>query len=189
MSDTGRIARAIEFARRSHEGSFRKGTDIPYINHPLEVFDIVKGMTDDEDVIIAALLHDVVEDTPCSVSDIEEMFGARVAELVKAESEDKRRDLPPESTWKIRKTESIEHLRKSPIDVKIIALADKLSNMRATQKQYAIKGEDMWKCFNEKNHSVQGWYYYSIADAVKELSDTKEWKEYLSLCEDVFSEK
>lgn len=186
MAESVRVQNAIEFARKAHEGAVRKGTSVPYITHPLEVYDIVKNMTGDEDVIIAAVLHDVVEDTAFGVSDIEDMFGPRVAEIVCAESENKRRDLPAEATWKIRKTESLNHLRHASLEVKMIALADKLSNMRATAKQFEIKGVSMWQCFNEKDHNVQGWYYLSVADAVSELSDTKEWQEYRELCRKVF---
>ena len=73
---------AIEYAKKAHEGQTRKGSDVPYIEHPLEVADIVKTMTDDEAVWAAAVLHDTVEDTPASYESIKALFGKEVAELV-----------------------------------------------------------------------------------------------------------
>ena len=93
------LDRAIVYAVKAHEGQFRKGTDIPYILHPLEAAAIVGTMTADEAVIAGAVLHDAVEDTDATVEEIRERFGERVAALVAAESEDKRSDLPAASTW------------------------------------------------------------------------------------------
>ena len=107
MNITQRYREALTFAHTAHEGAVRKGTDVPYITHPLETAAIAAEMTDDEDIIIAALLHDVIEDTKYSKKDIEVRFGSRVAELVLEESEDKRRGLSPASTWQLRKQETI----------------------------------------------------------------------------------
>ena len=97
------IEKAIRFAVTAHEGTKRKGKDRPYILHPIEVMSIVAGMTEDEEVIAAAVLHDTVEDTAVTAADIELEFGPRVAKLVIAESEDKMKGLPAGASWKLRK--------------------------------------------------------------------------------------
>ena len=99
------IREAAEFAEKAHRGSFRKGSNIPYITHPLETAVIASMMSDDEEVIAAALLHDTIEDAGVSYGELKEHFGRRVADLVAEESEDKTK------TWMERKGRTIEHLR------------------------------------------------------------------------------
>ena len=95
------IEEAAEFAREAHRGMFRKGTEIPYIVHPIETAVIVASFTDDEEVIAAALLHDVVEDTDVTGEELEHRFGPRVAGLVMAESEDKSRSWQERNIWSL----------------------------------------------------------------------------------------
>ena len=90
-----KVTKAIEFAAMAHDGMVRKKDKTPYILHPLEAAVIVGSMTDDRDVISAAVLHDVVEDTDITIEEIEERFGSRVRALVESETEDKRAELPP----------------------------------------------------------------------------------------------
>ena len=80
------INRATEFATRAHEGQVRKGTKRPYIVHPVEVADIVSTMTQDEEIISAAVLHDTIEDTDVTYEDIKAEFGEKIAEIVAGES-------------------------------------------------------------------------------------------------------
>ena len=184
--DTSRIGKAMEFASVAHAGQHRKGTDVPYITHPVETAFIVMTLTADEDVIIAALLHDVVEDTKYSLDDIRERFGERVAELVDWESEDKMRHLPAADSWKARKKSSLQELKVAPVEAKMICLGDKISNMRASAERYAIEKEVMWQAFNQKNPKEQEWYYRSIMDCISEFKNTEAYKEYASLCDKVF---
>ena len=136
------VNRAIEFATKAHEGQLRKGTSRPYIVHPIEVGDIVSTMTRDEEIISAAILHDTIEDCEGITKEIlEEQFSERVANIVAQESEDKSK------SWIDRKTATINHLRVAPIEVKIIGLADKLSNMRDINRDYPVCGEELWKRF------------------------------------------
>ncbi len=181
-----RYKKALEYAAEAHKGAVRKGTDIPYIEHAVETAQLVSTMTDDEDVIIAALLHDVIEDTSCTAQDIADKFGDRVASLVLLESENKRRGQSAAETWLVRKRETIEHLKNAGFEVKLIALADKLSNMRLSLARYKNEGDGMWRHFNEKSKERQGWYYKSIALATKEFADTPMWQEYVRLCKEVF---
>lgn len=180
------VTRATKFAADAHDGMLRKGSSLPYIVHPMEAAAIVSGLTDDAEIIAAAILHDVVEDTSVTAEDICEEFGERVAELVKGESENKREGLPAELTWRIRKEEHIAHLTESCIEMKMIALGDKLSNIRSLKRDYAILGEELWQRFNQKDKAQHGWYYRSMRDAVSELRDTLAWKELDSLIKEIF---
>ena len=181
--------RAIVFATRAHSGTYRKGTSIPYIVHPIEAAAIVSTMTADPDMIAAAVLHDVVEDTDATVEEISFFFSERIARLVEAESENKRKDLPPQETWMVRKMETLEFLRtKADREAKILALADKLSNMRAIHRDQNTVGDKLWERFNEKDKSKHGWMYRQVANALSELSDTFAWQEYDELVRKTFEE-
>ena len=182
------LNRAIEFAVKVHSGMTRKDTDTPYILHPMEAGAICGTMTTDREVIAAALLHDVVEDTPTTIEDVEELFGKRVAHIVAGCSEDKREEIPAENTWKIRKQETIEHLSSiDDIDIEMVALSDKLSNLRSVYRDLVTIGDDLWNRFNEKDPKEHAWYYASIARALSDdLRDTFAWQEYHALVEATF---
>ena len=180
------LDQALEFAIKAHEGQFRKGTQIPYILHPMEAAAIVGTMTNDDEVIAAAALHDVVEDTDTTVETVVELFGERIGSFVASESENKREDIPAESTWKIRKKETLDHLKIAPIEVKIITLGDKLSNMRAIYQDYHKIGDRLWQRFNQKDKAEHYWYYSSIAKNLSELCDYQAYKEYCRLIEKTF---
>ena len=100
--------RAIQFATAAHAGMTRKANDTPYIVHPLEVAAIAASLTNDEDVLCAAVLHDTVEDTGVELIDLAFLFGDRVAYLVDTETEDKLPGLPKKETWQRRKELSLE---------------------------------------------------------------------------------
>ena len=180
------LNKAIEFATKVHEGQVRKGTTIPYILHPLESATIVGTMTTDDEIIAGAVLHDVVEDTDTTVEQVEMLFGKRVAELVASESEDKRENLPAQSTWKVRKQETLDHLKSATIDVKMITLGDKLSNIRAIYRDYTTIGDELWERFNQKDKNEHYWYYLGIADCLIELKDYHAYKEYCKLIDKTF---
>lgn len=180
------LNRAILFATHVHGGQFRKKTKIPYILHPLEAAAIVGTMTTDDEILAGAVLHDVVEDTDTTVEQVRGLFGERVAALVAAESEDKRADRPAETTWKIRKQETLDHLKTAPMDVKMITLGDKLSNVRAIYRDHNILGDDLWQRFNQKDKSQQYWYYKSIALCLSDLAEFQAYQEYSDLVERAF---
>ena len=183
------LDQAIIFATKAHEGQFRKGTQIPYILHPMEAAAIVGTMTTDEEIIAGAVLHDVVEDTDTTVDDVINLFGARIGSLVASESENKREALPAESTWKIRKQETLDHLKTASIEVKMITLGDKLSNVRAIYRDYMTIGDVLWQRFNQKDKAEHYWYYFSIAECVSELCDYLVYKEYCQLVEKTFKQQ
>ena len=175
------IDKALDFCVEAHEGQFRKGTRRPYIVHPIEVADIVTYITQDEEIITAALLHDTIEDCEGITKEvIEEEFGKRVADLVASESEDKSK------TWIERKGYTIERLKNEPWEVKVIALADKLSNLRSIDRDYLLVGDELWNRFRMKDKKMIGWYYKGLRDSLKELKDLDAYKEYSALVDKVF---
>lgn len=181
------VSEAIAFAVKAHDGMRRKKSEAPYILHPMEAAVIVGTMTDDQNLIAAAALHDVVEDANITIDEIEEKFGKRVRELVESETEDKRADLPPESTWRIRKEESLAVLKNTEdIGILMVWLGDKLANMRAIYRDFKAEGVSMWQRFNQKDPDEQAWYYRSIVKLSERLSDTSAWLEYKALTELVF---
>ena len=181
------VSEAIAFAVKAHDGMRRKKSDCPYILHPMEAAVIVGTMTDDQNLISAAVLHDVVEDADITIEEIEKRFGKRVRELVESETEDKRADLPPASTWRIRKEESLEVLKNTEdVGVLMVWIGDKLANMRAIYRDFKVEGNEMWQKFNQKDVNEQAWYYRSIATLTKALCDTSAWLEYKTLTELVF---
>ena len=181
------VSEAIVFAAKAHDGMRRKKSQAPYILHPMEAAVIVGTMTDDQDLIAAAALHDVVEDADITIAQIEQRFGKRVRELVGSETEDKRADLPPAETWRIRKEESLAVLKNTDdMGVLMVWLGDKLANMRSIYRDFKIEGHAMWQRFNQKDVSQQAWYYCSIARLTERLSDTSAWLEYKTLTELVF---
>ena len=181
------VSEAVAFAVKAHDGMRRKKSNAPYILHPMEAAVIVGTMTDDPDLIAAAVLHDVVEDAGITIEEVEERFGKRVRDLVAAETEDKREDRPPSDTWRIRKEESLAVLKNADdIAVLMVWLGDKLANMRSVYRDWKVEGDAMWQRFNQKDVKEQAWYYKSIASLTERLSHTSAWLEYKTLTEIVF---
>ena len=181
------VSEAIAFAVKAHDGMRRKKSEAPYILHPMEAAVIVGTMTDDQNLIAAAALHDVVEDAGISIEEIEEKFGKRVCVLVASETEDKRADLPPAETWRMRKEESLAVLKNTEDPaVLMVWLGDKLANMRAIYRDFKAEGVAIWQRFNQKDVNEQAWYYRSIATLTERLSDTSAWIEYKTLTDLVF---
>lgn len=178
---------ALRFARYAHKGVTRKGLEtMPYVLHPLEAALVVLTLTEELEVVVAALLHDVVEDTDFTSEDVELLFGAYVAELVAHESEDKHPDRPAAETWRLRKETALQELVQAPLEAKMVCLGDKLSNIRQTVITYADKGDAMWVDFNQKDPAQQAWYYKGIGKALSQLEHTAAYQEYLECCKRVF---
>lgn len=187
--DAVRLKRAVDFAREAHAGDFRKGTKDPYIVHPFEVCCIASSATEDVDVLITALLHDVVEDTDHNVEEIIELFGERVAGFVSDESEDKMDNLPKSLSWLIRKEKFIDHLSQAPIESQTVCMSDKVSNLRAMAKDYKEKGDGMWEIFHQKDPVRHAWYYRSIAQTLfKNLGKSTPFREYVELYHYIFED-
>ncbi|MBN2089520.1 bifunctional (p)ppGpp synthetase/guanosine-3',5'-bis(diphosphate) 3'-pyrophosphohydrolase [candidate division KSB1 bacterium] len=152
------LFKAIEFAAKAHTGQFRKGSRVPYIIHPLQVGKILIEANCEEEIIIAGILHDTVEDTPVELIDIEKLFGKRVADLVAGASEPNKSD-----SWENRKQHTINFLKTAPMDVVQIMLADKLDNIRTTAKEYQKVGEEFWNRF-KRPRPQQKWYHESLRE-------------------------
>ncbi|MBR4727208.1 MAG: bifunctional (p)ppGpp synthetase/guanosine-3',5'-bis(diphosphate) 3'-pyrophosphohydrolase [Clostridia bacterium] len=180
---------AVQFAMEAHRGQKRKDGSV-YILHPLEVATIVGTLTNDEALLAAAVLHDTVEDTDVTADDLLRTFGPRVAELVACETEDKRPDMDPRDSWRIRKEESLEVLGRSDTAVKILWLGDKLSNLRALSRTHEKIGDAVFARFNESDPKKQRWYHASVLNEIRELSDSPAYREYEALIHRIFdSEK
>ena len=186
--DSTLLDRAIIFAVNAHRNTERRGKGFPYIVHPLEAVEIVATITPDQELLAAAALHDTIEDTDVTVEDIRREFGNRVAELVYAESDRFTQGVSEEDSWHERKQAAINRLAAAPHDAKIVAMGDKLSNMRAIYRDYMVKGDELWKIFHAKDKASHEWHYRGLADSLKELSDTFAYQEFMSLIDKVFKQ-
>ncbi len=181
--DNRRLNQAIRFAVDHHAGQLRKGTTRPYIVHPLEVMNILMRMNADIDLMIAGVLHDTVEDTDASIGEIVEQFGADVGALVGAHSEDKRK------TWQERKSHAIQELRRADRRLKMLVMADKVSNLRSIAADFRKLGDELWTRFNAPVEQ-QSWYYSEIQDALLSMQGSEDTRdvywEMVTLYKDVF---
>ena len=186
--DTTLLDRAIVFAVHAHAGTERRGKGFPYIVHPMEAVEIVATMTHDQELLAAAALHDTVEDTDVTIEQIRDEFGDRVASFVAAESDEPHQRLDSIENWRARKQAAIDRLAHASYDTKMVALGDKLSNMRAIARDYAEQGDKLWNIFHSKDPKDHEWHYRGLADALSELRDTFAYKEFKKLIEKVFRE-
>lgn len=152
------IFHAIEFAARAHHGQYRKASPLPYIIHPLNVARILIECGAPDEIVIAAVLHDVVEDTKVTLDQVRAEFGQEVARLVEGMSEPDRKD-----TWENRKRGTLKFLENAPQDLLLIELADKLDNIREISNDIAREGDAVWKRFN-RGRDRQEWLYEQLAD-------------------------
>ena len=180
------IEKAAAFALCAHQGQVRKQTDTPYIMHPLEAAVTAQALTDDHEIIAAAVLHDVIEDSDCTKEELVEEFGERIAFIVNEVSENKMAHLPSEETWKQRKQEAVCRLKVSGLPVKTVVLCDKLSNIRAMHRDFRKIGDELWLRFSQKDKSMHEWYCKAVLSELGEFSQTPEYKELRDLISEVF---
>lgn len=184
--DTELLDRAIVFAVRAHAGTERRGKGFPYIVHPMEAVEIVATMTPDQELLAAAALHDTVEDTDVTVEQIRAEFGDRIASLVASESDTPVQGVSPEESWRIRKQAAIDRLAAASLDAKMVALGDKLSNMRAIARDYAMQGDALWNLLRVKERKDHEWHYRGLAESLRELHGTFAYQEFEQLINQVF---
>jgi (p)ppGpp synthase/HD superfamily hydrolase len=154
------IFEAIRFAAEAHTGQYRKGTKVPYIVHPLGVVRTLIDAGCGEPVVVAGVLHDVVEDTSHTLEELRGRFGPRVAELVAACTEPNHFF----DTWERRKRHTVEMLADTEDhDVLMVAIADKLDNIQDLRDDLALRGEIAWRRFN-RGREKQRWYYESLEE-------------------------
>ncbi len=180
------LDRAITFAVKAHAGTERRGKGFPYIVHPMEAMEIVSTMTSDQELLAAAALHDTIEDTDVTVEQLRVLFGERIASIVAAESDSVIEGMNEEESWHTRKLEGIERLRRASRDIKVVALGDKLSNMRSIARDYAVQGDRLWSLFHVSDPTEHAWRYHALAEALEELAGTAAYDEFVSLIENVF---
>ena len=186
MENTLILTQAITFAAKAHNGQKRKGSGLPYILHPMEAAAIAGTMTEDPEILAAAVLHDVIEDCGVAEEDLRRVFSDRIAKLVAFQSE--KEEPNPQASWQRRKLRTINHLRIAQRDDLILTLSDKLSNLRSMDRDLRAQGPSFWQRFNQTNPSMHHWYYASIAGALEPLQEEDAYKEYISLIGKVFGQ-
>lgn len=188
------VSKALVFATEHHQHQHRKGTKIPYMVHLLNVCKLVAENNCSDEVLAAALLHDVVGDTDVTIEEVEAQFGKKVAEIVRGATELEKlekRAIEKKSTWQERKEHTIHFLQhEATIDQLLVSGADKLDNLRSIVHDHKKIGEKIWSRFNASKEQ-QAWYFTSIAiilmDKGKESSLLPEMgREMIDLCENVF---
>lgn len=167
LLDNARLNAAILFAAEKHAGQLRKTSTLPYILHPLETLNILAAMRVDTNLMIAGVLHDTLEDTDATYDDLYARFGTDVADLVLAHTDQ------PQKNWLERKTAEIQAATNSSIRVKMLILADKVSNLRTMARDEKVLGEKLWDCFSQPKEK-QAWFYHEVLQGLSPLSNILE---------------
>ena len=183
--DTSLFDRAVRLAVEAHRGVERKGKGYPFIIHPMEAATIVASVTNDPEMLAAALLPHTVEDSGVTIEQIREQFGERVARLVQHET----CPLPKGAPWRERKQAQADLIAASPFDNKVVSLGDKLSNLRTLSDDYCLIGDQLWQRFKAPNGKTDiAWYYRLLAEVLSDLSDTLPYQEFILLLNKTFGE-
>jgi (p)ppGpp synthase/HD superfamily hydrolase len=155
-----RFLRAFDFAAEKHAGQTRKASTTPYIAHLMGVSSLVLEFGGDEDMAIAALLHDVVEDCGGApvLREVRRRFGSRVAKIVDGCTDS---DTDPKPPWRERKETYIRHLKEADEETRLVSAADKLNNVRSILSDYREVGESIWARFNGGREGTL-WYYRAL---------------------------
>ncbi len=176
------VDRAIVLAAQAHDGQYRKsspdahrhargdpagggtlyreGAVVPYISHPYAVGMLLSQAGCPEEIVAAGILHDTVEDTPVTLDYLRETFGDRVARIVEGCSEPDK-----SATWEARKEHTLRYLRTAPHEVRLVACADKLHNVRTIAASRKDVGEDVWSRF-KRGRAEQEWYYRGLVEVL-----------------------
>lgn len=181
-----RLYEAYAYAAKAHQGQYRKKTQTPYFAHIITTMNYAVELTQDTEVLQAAILHDTVEDTWVTFDDLRRMFGDRVARLVETETENKRRDMPAAQTWEIRKKETIAHLKNASSDAKMIVLADKTANLESIAREQHYLGVEIWEKFNQPDKAKQEWYFRAVREQLAEFYGTSVMQVYDQYLEILF---
>lgn len=185
--DTSFLDKALRFAITAHGGVERRGKGLPYIVHPMEAVAIVASITPDQELLAAAALHDVIEDTDYTEEDIRKEFGERVAKLVASESDLIVEGKNESDSWVERKQFAIDRLAKLDRDGKIVSLGDKLSNARAMLQDYEKLGEELWNKFHVNDPKLHKWHYEGLRDSLSELKGTYAYEEFCEIVGKLFA--
>ena len=170
--ETSLFDKAVKLAVEAHSGTERRCKGYPYIIHPMEAVAIVATMTNDQEMLAAAILHDVVEDTDVTLEQIRDEFGDRVATLVQHETAPDDENL----TWREKKSIQVEQLAAAPID-----------SMQGIALDYRQVGDAVWSRFHAPNGKPDvEWYYRSLAKALSELSELAAYQGFVKLLGETF---
>jgi len=157
-----KLQRAFHYAAKCHEGQARKGTAVPYLSHLMAVTSLVLEAGGDEEMAIAALLHDVVED--CGgmprLREIRKRFGPRVAGIVEGCTDS---FVEPKPDWVERKRAYLEEVTHADAETRLVSASDKLHNVRTILSDYRKDGDAIWVRFNGKKEGTL-WYYRALSD-------------------------
>lgn len=170
---TPKIEKAIVRATVLHQSQKRKVSGVPYIVHPYSVAFLLAHYTDDEDVIIAGLLHDTLEDIPEYTEEmLREEFGERACAIVKEVTEDftqaeKEDHSIRGNNWRARKEKYLANLSNDSQEALLVATADKIHNMRSALDEYRIHGDSVWEKF-KRNADNLIWFYTEAARVINE---------------------
>jgi len=157
-----RFLLGFRFAAEKHAGQTRKASGTPYIAHLMGVASLVLEFGGDEDLAIAALLHDVVEDCGGApmLKEVRRRFGGRVAKIVEGCTDS---DTDPKPPWRERKETYIRHLKRADGQTRLVSAADKLNNVRSILSDYREVGESIWSRFNGGREGTL-WYYRALLE-------------------------
>lgn len=153
---------AIYFATKAHNGQKRKSEpDVDMIFHPFTVGMILQRAGADTNIVIAGILHDIVEDTKFTLEDVTKEFSKEISNMVFEVSENK--DL----SWKERKIDAINKIKTASLGGKLVECADKINNLETLYALYKEEGEAVWDAFNQPKEEEK-WYYTNMYKAVIE---------------------
>lgn len=166
-----KFSTALMYANLHHQTDTRKLTDLPYMNHLIAVSSHIKNMlnqldTENEDLEVAGILHDIVEDTNVTIEKVEMLFGSKVATYVLSNTEDKTK------SWEERKDHTIRNIKNQSVEENILLLADKLSNAYSLYMAHLEEGDEVFGKF-KRGYAKQYWYFYSIYYELKEFFSSK----------------
>jgi (p)ppGpp synthase/HD superfamily hydrolase len=164
---TNRLSEALNFAIKTHDGQPRKGmADVPYVSHLLIVAGLALEYGADEEVTVAALLHDAAEDGggEATLAEIRAHFGDRVADIVAGCSDTYEK---PKPDWRPRKEAYIKRIASEPVETRLVSAADKLHNVSSSIRDYRVRGDAFFEPFSGGKDGTL-WYYRSLVDAFKQ---------------------
>ncbi len=176
MELTPKTKKAHDFAKEKHSDQVRKGSKTPYFTHPDAVARILAEYTDDEDIISAGFLHDVLEDVEgYNYEDMAQDFSTRIADIVNhvthQDGEHKKTKEEKRAVWKERKQAYVDHLKSASKAALMVCAADKIHNLETIIEKYKQEGESMWEIFNapEPRRENVIWYYEQVLQELQKL--------------------
>ena len=178
MKITPKIEWAICRSAELHKNQVRRHSDIPYVAHPFAIAFHLQNYTDNEDIIVAALLHDVLEDVRgYEYPDLAKEFGKKVADIVQDVSEEKSpysTDKKDVETWKYRKERYIENLKRASREALFVSAGDKFHNLHSLLEIHKVHGDPMWKMFHAPQPKAETslWFYEGVLSVLKKRLDS-----------------